>query len=154
MLAKFNIESQFDFELVLNIKRILGCSLATVYRTLGRAQMPLYFVPNHRSATLIHSASLWRIAATPAWRKYLKRIRYRMAAKRCLKKLLSQYGSSDVFVWYEGGLFEPLTLEEVVSAADNGLLPCDSAYNCPTWFYAILNGVFCLPLPQKPGYRC
>lgn len=147
-----NFDNVFDFYLVLNVKRLLGCSLATTYRTLGRAKITAYFIPNHASGALIPVSSLWRLASTPAWRKHLKRIGYRMPKKRLLKQFTKLHRQSDIAIWHSQGLFSPLTLPEVISAADNGLIPCDSVYNCPNWFYAVLSGLLILPLPRKLEY--
>lgn len=149
MEKMFNIEDEWSFELVYSIKVKLGCSLATTYRTLERCRIPVYCVPNHPSQVLIHCSTLWCLAATPAWQKYLKRKGYKLPKKRRVKRFLDQYEHSDIVELFNDGIFAPLTLAQAVSAADNGLIPVDKDYNLPLWYIALVLGVVEIPLPRK-----
>lgn len=149
MEKMFNIEDEWSFEIIYSIKVKLRCSLATTYRTLDKARLPVYYVPNHPSQVLIHCSTIWRLAATPAWQKYLKQKEYKLPKKRKLKRFLDQYGHSDIVELFAEGVFEHLTLAQVISAADNGLMPVDKYYNLPTWYIALVLGVVEVPLPRK-----
>lgn len=145
----FNIDDEWSFEIVYGIKVKLSCSLATAYRTIERSRIPMYYVPNHPSQVLIHCSTIWRLAATPAWQKYLNRKRYKLPKKRRLKRFLDQYEHCDIVELFAEGVFEHLTLAQVISAADNDLMPVDKDYNLPTWYIALLLGVVEVPLPRK-----
>lgn len=139
----------YDTALIYSIKVFLGVSLATTYRTINKANIPVYHLPNSRASSLISSSDLWMICSTPAWRKYTKRVGYKMLTPKRLKRFLRQHGTSDLIDLYDKGCFKALSLTEVVSAADCGLIPCNDDYNFPTWFIAHLLGLLQLPLFRK-----
>lgn len=139
----------FDTALIYSIKVFLGISLATTYRTITKANIPVYHLPNSRASALISSADIWMICSTPAWRKYTKGICYKMLTPKRLQRFRREHSNCDLLDLFERGCFNPLSLAEIISAADCDLLPCDDDYNFPTWFIAHLLGMIQLPLARK-----
>lgn len=145
----FLYNSVYDFEIIPSLMHKIGCSQATIYRILIQVNMPIYHLPYKRSQVVIHGWDLWRIAGTAAWKKYLKRRGYKLYRKRKLRRLLKLYADSDVITLYSEGSFKGLTLAEVVSAVDCGLIPVDSKMNLPALFISSVLGLLRIELPRK-----
>lgn len=139
----------FDTALIYSIKVFLGISLATTYRTINKANIPIYHLPNSRASALISAADIWLICSTPAWKKHTKRIGYKMLTPKRLQRFRCEHSCSDLLDFFDRGCFKTLSLAEVISAADCGLLPCDDDYNFPTWFIAHILGMLQLPFTRK-----
>lgn len=149
MNRSFNVHSLYDVEIIPSLQQKLGCSTATIYRTIKSSRLPILHLPHKRSQILIPDFSLWKICASPIWKKYLKRIKYKLPGKRRLAKLSAIYADSDLITLFNESWFEPLTLAETVAGAETGLIPADDKLNLPVWFIAALKGLASLGLPTK-----
>lgn len=146
---EFLCNDLYDFEILHSLKVKLGCSLTTIYRSIARAKIPVYYIPHRRSQVLLHGWDLWRLASTPAWQKHLKRRGYKLYGKRQLNKLSKLYADSDIMTLFNEGAFKELTLAELFSAVDCGLIPTDQEMNLPVMFIAAVLGLLKFELPRK-----
>ena len=72
---KLVVDSFYAMFTPRQVQKALGCSRATLYRTLKRAGVKLYFIPNHPGAKYIWGISLYKLLETPAAKKLIKKHR-------------------------------------------------------------------------------
>lgn len=139
----FKVKDFLDIEIIPAIAYILGCSRATAYRTIKRAKVPVYYIPNKTSQTLLHAASLWRLAVTPAFNRYYKR-----QSVQTEKGLCQTVNIKDITELVHTGLL-PLSLPEAAAALNAGLIPLDRDGSIAGWFKLYLEDKLVFPLPRK-----
>ena len=55
------------------VQQFLGCSRATLYRTLRIAGIERYYIPNHPGSKYIWGCKLYKLLQTPAGKKVIKK---------------------------------------------------------------------------------
>lgn len=143
----FKVTSIDDFDIVPSLSRKLGCSQATMYRTLQRAKIPIYHVPNRSGTVLLHSASLWQLATTPVFKKYVKSIGLSSKTLRLESNASTERYDVTLAQALESGLL-PLTPKQALLAAECGLIPHKNKVLEP-WFVMYLEGSLKCLLPRK-----
>lgn len=141
----FRVTDDADVELLPTVANKLHCSLATIYRTLERAEIPLYHLPNRRGTVFLQSASLWRLAKTAAFAKYYKRLNLSDEKEASLEKSTDK--GMTIAKAVECGLLA-LTLDQAIKAARCGLVPNTNQVLEP-WFVKVLEGKTECFLPCK-----
>lgn len=119
---------------VRQLQLILGCSRATIYRTLKSANIERYFVPNHPGAKYLWGCSLIKLLNTPALKKVAKR-------RRCF----SSANLDDANTMSER-LGIPSYQVEIGVAF--GFIPIVDG-EIPLWYIQAIRGLLVLPLPYK-----
>lgn len=148
--SPFTIQDCYDIEILGSLSSKLGCSLTTVYRSIRKARLPIYCLPpNKRSQVIVLTCDLWRLAHLACWRKFLKRQGYKKLGMWKLWHLRKDFANSDLLSLYKENWFKPLTLQEIMSAVDFGLIPADDQLSLPAWFIASVKGLLDLGLPRK-----
>lgn len=141
----FAVTGPYDIEILSGLSRKLGCSRATTYRTLQRAKVPIYHVPHRSGTKLLLAASLWRLATTPAFKKYIKDLG--LSAKKLKLKTDANICDITLKKAIEAGML-PLTTEQALLAAECGLIPHKDQVLEP-WFVLHLKGTIPCSLPMK-----
>lgn len=143
----FTVSSLHDIELIPSVSRKLGCSQATMYRTLEKARIPLYHVPNRSGTVILLSATLWRLVNTPIFKKYIKRLGLSAKNLKVLPDLRTNKEDVTITQAVASGLL-PITLEQALLAAECGLIPNTDQVLEP-WFMLYLKGQVQTLLPRK-----
>ena len=119
---------------VRQLQLILGCSKATVYRTIKNAKIERYYVPHHPGFKYLWGCSLLKLIDTPAIKKLAKR--------RKSNILLSDV---DIAVCSKN---LGLSKEHATAGLLCGLIPIVNN-EIPWWYEKAVKGLLILPLPYK-----
>lgn len=144
----FRVRDEYDFTFIHEIAKILGCSQSTIYRTLSKAKIPIYHLPNRKGLAILHAATLWRLAVTPAFKKYVKRMDIKLLSWQELCQFKEKHECCSLCKATESGLL-PMSLQLALAAVRCGLIPIDEEFYFPEWFALCLEGKLKLPLPMK-----
>lgn len=128
------VNSFYTMLTVRQLQKILDCSRATIYRTLKKADVEMYFVPNHPGPKYIWGCSLIKLLKTPAVKKVAKRRGFCYSAS------------------VDGGkkMYERIGIppHQVSIGVALGFIPIvDGAI--PLWYIQATRGLLVLPLPYK-----
>lgn len=132
--CELTFDSFYTMFTLRQVQNALGCSRATLYRTLGRAGIVRYYVPNHPGPKYVWACSLLKLIGTPALKKVVK-----------YKK--KSFSLTDVEVNLLANRLE-LTTEQTVMGLECGLIPLIDSES-PWWFEKAVKGILLLPLPYK-----
>ena len=116
------------------VQQFLGCSRATLYRTLRIAGIERYYIPNHPGSKYIWGCKLYKLLQTPAG-----------------KKVIKKYGSDELLTDIKGielinGM--GVSRKSLIQAIQIGLIPVKEN-RIPWWYENAVNGLLLLPLPHK-----
>ena len=128
------IDSFYSMLTIRQLQLILGCSKATVYRTIKNAKIERYYVPHHPGFKYLWACSLLKLIDTPAIKKLAKR-------RKCNDSL----SSVDIAVCANN---LGLTKEQVIIGLMCGLIPIVNN-KIPWWYEKAVKGLLVLPLPYK-----
>ena len=128
------IDSFYSMLTIRQLQIILGCSKATVYRTIKNAKIERYYVPHHPGFKYLWACSLLKLIDTPAIKKLAKRRKYN-----------DSLSSVDITVCANN---LGLTKEQVRIGLMCGLIPIVNK-EIPWWYEKAVKGVLILPLPYK-----
>ena len=70
---KLVVDSFYTMFTPRQVQNALGCSRATLYRTLKSAGIERYYIPNHPGRKYIWGCSLYKLVKTAAAKKAIKR---------------------------------------------------------------------------------
>lgn len=155
--VRFQIKSIYDVENIYSLRCKLDLSQAQMYRVFKKCEIPLYCLPNSRNCVFIHSATLWRFAKSTAFKKYIRKIEikenmeYYTNSYDKLNITLKDQDISNIVTVEEAvnNKILDLSVENAISAAKVGLIPCTSNYIIVPWFIRFLKGELEYPLPKK-----
>ena len=116
------------------VQQFLGCSRATLYRTLRMARIERYYLPNHPGSKYIWGCSLYKLLGTPAGMKVVKKFGNH--------KLLLDI--EDIELMNKMGVPK----ECVIPSINFGLIPVKEN-KIPWWYEKAIKGLLVLPLPYK-----
>lgn len=148
----FEVTSIYNIEIIPALSVKLGCSQATMYRTLLRAKIPIYHVPNRPGNVLLLAASLWRLATTPVFKKYIRSLGLSAKTLKLKTPDVTDKYSITLSQAVKSGLL-PLTVEQALLAAECGLIPHKDQV-LESWFVLYLEGYLPCLLPSKPSLTC
>ena len=160
--CQFSIHSIYDVENIYSLRCKLDLSQSQMYNVLHDCEIPFYHLPNCRSCTLLHGATLWKIAKSAAFKKYMYKLDFNERYGRSIKinekdhQKTGDYFGDDygISILYtkaiKTGVLD-LSIEKAISAIKAGLLPCDDKETgvLASWFVMFLKGKLEYPLPKK-----
>lgn len=131
---KLVVDSFYTMFTLRQLEKTLGCSRATLYRTLKSAGVERYYIPNHPGAKYIWGCSLHKLIKTAAAKKAIKR-----------------YGVPKDWPEYETEKISKtigLSTEAIKQSLTLGWIPLIDD-EIPWWYEKAVNGILKLPLPFK-----
>lgn len=131
---KLVVDSFYAMFTLRQVQRALGCSRATLYRTLKKAGIERYYIPNHPGSKYIWGCSLYKLAKTPVARKAMKRC--------CVTKTLPEYEIEKI------SKVIGMSIEHARQSVSLGWIPL-FANEVPWWYEKAVKGMLKLPLPFK-----
>ena len=128
------VDSFYRMLTLSQLQKLLRCSRATLYRTVKRAKIELYYVPNHPGHKYVWACSLLKLIGTPAVKKLAKRVSSNCSMEdEVVAKFAKKLG---------------LTKKQATIGLLCGLLPIVND-EIPWWYEKAVKGLLVLPLPYK-----
>lgn len=133
-IKELEVDSFYTMFTLRQVQKALGCSRATLYRTLKIAKIERYYIPNHPGAKYIWGCRLYKLLKTPAGKK--------LTRKFGRDKTLPDVECTEVL---KG---TGVSRECLIQAMYLGLIPVEEN-QIPWWFEKAVTGLLVLPLPYK-----
>jgi len=128
------VDSFYRMLTLSQLQKLLRCSRATLYRTVKRAKIELYYVPNHPGHKYVWACSLLKLIGTPALKKAVKH----SSCNEIINEVNVHKIASEL----------NLTSEEASIGLECGLIPLINN-EPPWWFVKAVKGFLVLPLPYR-----
>ncbi|MBR2139380.1 MAG: hypothetical protein IJ963_00760 [Phascolarctobacterium sp.] len=131
---KLVVDSFYTMFTLRQVQKALGCSRATLYRTLKATEIERYYIPNHPGPKYIWGCSLYKLLTTPIVKKVIKKRRGQEKLPICdAQEIAENLGLPSEYVK------QSLTL---------GWLPTING-KVPWWYEKAVHGLLKLPLASK-----
>ena len=131
---RLEVDSFYTMFTLRHVQKALGCSRATLYRTLKKAGIERYYIPNHPGPKYIWGCSLYKLLNTPIYMKYFRRSSF----SDVLESNMSLKYAVELDVDYR-----------IINAGiKSGIVPVENG-EIPWWYINSIKGMLKLSLPHK-----
>lgn len=132
---RLEVDSFYTMFTPRQVQKALGCSRATLYRTLKKAGIERYYIPNHPGGKYIWGCSLYKLVETPIVKKTLKKYygQDKLPSSNNIEKIARVAG---------------MPFENIKEAIVFGWIPVVNG-EIAWWYENVVKGLLKLPLPSK-----